>query len=223
MSFFRSFAALTIGLAALGTSHAQTKQLVTRFGTLSVDLHQLLNFNGKLVRPAIQGNSSLSIKQSFRMAGEDVHLIENVGGTACPVLLNWVVVSRDAAKSYPTFGTCSDLYQISQSGPSIVVQMQGTQGTEHRYAFTDRMLTDNGQKVERPMGGDFSYEAVIEDPDGFTNVRSQANGRGAIVGRVEAGTPFQTHAQSSDWWRVKVDGRVGFMHQSRIVMLQTRF
>lgn len=223
MQVFQSFAALTIGLAAFSASYAQTKELVTRFGTLSVDSHLLLNFNGKLVRPAIQGNSSLSIKQSFRIGGEDMHLVESVGGTACPVLLNWVVVSRDAVKSFATFGTCSDVYQVSQSGPSIVVHMRGAQGTEHRYAFTDGVLTDNGQKVERPVGGDFSCEAVIDDPDGFTNLRSQASGNSAIIGRVDAGSTFQTHAQSGDWWRVKVNGRVGYMHRSRIVMLQPGF
>lgn len=223
MSLFRSCAVLALGLTALGLSHAQTQQMVTRWGTLSVDSHLLLHFNGKLVRPAIQGNSSLSIKQSFRMGSEDVHLVENVGGSACPALLNWVVVSRDTVQSFATFGTCSDVYQASRSGASLVVQMRDAEGVEHRYVFADRALTDNGRKVERPMGGDFGYEAVIEDPDGFTNVRAQANGRSAIVARVEAGTVFQTHVQSGDWWRVKVNGRTGFMHQSRVVMLQGRF
>lgn len=196
--------------------------MVTRFGTLAVDSHLLLYFNGKLVRPAIQGNSSLSIKQSFRMGGEDVHLIESLGGTACPALLNWVVVSRDVVRSFPTFGTCTDIYEVRQSGVSLVVQMQDMQGVRHRYVFADRVLTDNGQQVTRPVRGEFGYEAVIEDPDGFTNVRTQPNGRSAVVGRVEAGTVFETHAQSGDWWRVKVNGRAGYMHQSRIVMMQPR-
>jgi DNA-directed RNA polymerase subunit RPC12/RpoP len=198
--------------------------LETRYGPLTTNQHAQLILNGQLVKPAIQANSSLSIKESFRIGDDYVVLIENIGGTACPALFNFVTARANGAQSYPTFGTCSDTYQIERSGDSVVVTMQGEGNQAHRYVFTKGSLTDNGQPAESQPVKNFSVEAVIDDPDGYTNVRAQANGQSAIIGRVESGATFQTHPQHSEWWTVKIGGnRTGFIHRSRIVLLQQRF
>jgi hypothetical protein len=203
---------------------AQGRQAETRFGRLSINEYSQLVFNGHLVRPGIQANGSLSIKESFNLNGEEIVIIENTGGTACPALLNLVVISADGARSYPTFGTCSDIYRAQVSGSSIVVQMQDADNVSHKYIFADHVLTDNGKKIELPPARDFAFEAVIEDADGYTNIRSQPNGQSQIIGRIENGESFQTHPQDGTWWKVKMaDGSLGFIHRSRIVLLQTRF
>jgi hypothetical protein len=66
-------------------------------------------------------------------------------------------------------------------------------------------------------GNRFALDAVIEDPDGYTNVRSGPSAQAPIVGRVEQGEVFQTFRQPGVWWRVRTAaGTVGFMHRSRI-------
>lgn len=198
--------------------------LETRYGHLTTNEHAQLVLNGRLIKPAIQANSSLSIKESYRIGDDHVVLIENIGGSACPALFNFVSIRANGAQSYPTFGTCSDIYQAERSGDSVIVTMQGQGNESHQYIFANGALTDNGKLVQPQAARDFSVEAVIDDPDGYTNVRAQANAQSAIVGRVESGTSFQTHPQNSDWWKVQIGGnRTGFIHRSRIALLQQRF
>jgi hypothetical protein len=177
-----------------------------------------------LVKPAIQANSSLSIKESLRIGDDDLVIIENRGGTACPALFNFVLIGANDARSYPTFGTCSDIYQTERSANAVVVTMQGEGNLPNRYLFADGVLTENGKKIEPQPVRDFSIEAVIQDIDGYTNIRAQPNGQSAVIGRVEMGESFQTHPQNSEWWKVKMGSdRIGFIHRSRIVLLQQKF
>ncbi|ABR91936.1 Hypothetical protein mma_0988 [Janthinobacterium sp. Marseille] len=198
--------------------------LETRYGHLTTNQHTQLILNGRLAKPVIQANSSLSIKESFLIGEDQFVLIENLGGSACPALFNFVSIKASGAQSYPTFGTCSDIYEAERSGDSIVVTMQGENNQAHRYVFANGVLTDNGKQVGTQPVKDFSVEAVIDDPDGYTNVRAQANGQSAIIGRVKSGNSFQTHPQNSEWWKVQVaGGNTGFIHRSRIVLMQQRF
>jgi hypothetical protein len=63
----------------------------------------------------------------------------------------------------------------------------------------------------------FVLRATIDDPDGYTNVRSRKSASSEIITKVKEGEPFYTYAQSGDWWQIKTrDGRIGYMHVSRI-------
>lgn len=65
----------------------------------------------------------------------------------------------------------------------------------------------------------FSVHAVINDVDGYTNIREAPNSKSAIVGRVESGHKFLTHPQPGDWWQVQVSANLyGYMHKSRILI-----
>lgn len=65
----------------------------------------------------------------------------------------------------------------------------------------------------------FSVHAVINDVDGYTNIREAPNSKSAIVGRVESGHRFLTHPQPGDWWQVQVSADLyGYMHKSRILI-----
>lgn len=69
----------------------------------------------------------------------------------------------------------------------------------------------------------FALRAVIDDPDGFTNVRQTRSPSGAVLARVGAGEEFETYRQDGAWWEVRVrNGTVGFMHASRIRVLEGR-
>lgn len=71
--------------------------------------------------------------------------------------------------------------------------------------------------VAPPAADRFVLSAEISDPDGFTNVRDARSTAGRVVARVVSGEAFNTYPQNGDWWEVRTaDGRVGFMHASRI-------
>jgi len=61
---------------------------------------------------------------------------------------------------------------------------------------------------------------VINDPDGFTNVRTQPSEQAAIAARVKVGEIFKYKAAEKEgWWKVTLaSGKTGWMHSSRIRM-----
>jgi uncharacterized protein YgiM (DUF1202 family) len=59
--------------------------------------------------------------------------------------------------------------------------------------------------------------AVIEDPDGYTNIRSGQGTQFSIIVRVNEGEVFYTIPQQGDWWPVRTkDEKYGYIHRSRI-------
>jgi hypothetical protein len=67
----------------------------------------------------------------------------------------------------------------------------------------------------------FTLAAVIDDPEGFTNIRSGQSAKTAIVGKVLEGEKFLTYKQPGKWWRVrKADGTTGFMFRKYIQLVE---
>ncbi len=63
----------------------------------------------------------------------------------------------------------------------------------------------------------FDQAAVIDDPNGYTNVYGGPSPVAPIVARVSAGETFSTFEQGGDWWRVRTaGGLIGYMPRSRI-------
>lgn len=66
-------------------------------------------------------------------------------------------------------------------------------------------------------------KAVINDPDGYTNVRKGQGSGTAIVGRINDGEVFYVQKLSNNsWWPVylqKNGTRLGYMHKSRVSIL----
>lgn len=62
--------------------------------------------------------------------------------------------------------------------------------------------------------------AQINDPDGYTNVRSGPGTQHPIVGQIQDGVVFGfMEEQDSNWWRVSNQNVRGYMHRSRIDQL----
>ncbi|KXK56760.1 MAG: Bacterial SH3 domain protein [Chlorobi bacterium OLB5] len=60
--------------------------------------------------------------------------------------------------------------------------------------------------------------AIINDPDGFTNIRYQPNTNSEILDKIIDGEEFQVIVDlSKDWWKVKTKkGIIGYVHKSRV-------
>ena len=67
----------------------------------------------------------------------------------------------------------------------------------------------------------FTLAAVIDDPEGFTNIRSGQSAKTAILGKVLDGEKFLTYKQPGRWWRVrKADGTTGYMFRKYIRLIE---
>jgi tetratricopeptide (TPR) repeat protein len=62
------------------------------------------------------------------------------------------------------------------------------------------------------------FRGVIDDPDGYVNLRKEKRGDASVVTKVKAGEPFQFQKkEAEDWCRVKLKSGVsGWIHYSRI-------
>lgn len=100
------------------------------------------------------------------------------------------------------------------SGPAPSVVERGAAPPEESAPETSGR-TDSGPTEA------FTLAAVIDDPDGFTNIRSGGSTQAAIVGKVLDGETFLTYKQRGPWWRVrKADGTTGFMFRKYIRLIE---
>jgi len=58
--------------------------------------------------------------------------------------------------------------------------------------------------------------AIINDPDGFVNIRDSASSKSMIVGRITDDEIFYVDEDKGEWWPVSG----GFVHKSRILILE---
>ncbi len=69
----------------------------------------------------------------------------------------------------------------------------------------------------------YAQRAVINDPDGYTNVRTGQSSSSAIVAKVKAGEIFEFESGGDSEWRkvTLASGKTGWMHVSRIRLYHT--
>ena len=76
------------------------------------------------------------------------------------------------------------------------------------------------QKTKDTKSSSFNgVTATINDPDGYTNIRSGPGKNFDISGKVLEGEEFLVKTGSGDWWEVQTSGgTTGYMHKSRVVI-----
>lgn len=156
------FKPLFLATAALLFSAAtMAEDIPTRFGSLKINSEGTLLFKNRPFNPEIQGNNSLSVIGTYQVDNRDLVLIQDNGGTACPVQLYFVSVSTSGAKATSAFGTCAEVGAIKNNYDSISVTMPGYQGPfeskaaqrkaskeKHVYIFNGVVLTENGKQIK---------------------------------------------------------------------------
>ena len=113
---------------------------------------------------------------------------------------------------FPTKGLSDVLDPLDAPGNACLTESQALALANESYA--------PAQEVRPTYPAGFTHLAVIDDPDGYTNMRSQKNAKSQIVARVTRDEQFFTYKQDGNWWQVRTaGGKVGYIHISRIRLL----
>lgn len=78
-----------------------------------------------------------------------------------------------------------------------------------------------GEESADEDAGRYRLAAMIDDPDGYSNIRAEPSSDARILARVNEGEAFTTYEQDGQWWQVRTaDGVTGYMARSRIRLLR---
>lgn len=106
------------------------------------------------------------------------------------------------------FGRVSWYRNLGKNNESVLLMMTA-------------MEKDNVKMIksyEESFKEDKKMTANINDPDGYTNIRSEKNADSKILGQVQMYETFDAYpTDQSNWWLVEYQGIRGYMHNSRVV------
>lgn len=201
---------LTLALITTAT-HAEDT-ITTRFGSLTINDENILLFEGQVLDPIIQGNNSLSVLGTYRLANSDAVLIQDNGGTACPALLYFVELSSGGLKATQEFGSCSDLVEVKQADETIIVTMPDKETGEmvsYRYkaGVLKEIKVSAKSKVKQPSTETNSsgWHIVTAEPN--LVVRSKPSVSGGKLGKVPHGGKIKVLERTEE--RDSIGGRNG--------------
>jgi len=60
---------------------------------------------------------------------------------------------------------------------------------------------------------------IIVDPDGYTNMREASNTKSKVICKIYEGNKFLILDKSQNWWKIKYNGDIGYMHKNRIKII----
>lgn len=151
-SIFQNIVFLSIALINSSLAYSAEEESISVRGgnlTISGDLNDMKLFINRKLR---DGNGfSLSFVEKYAVSNTDVVLImNNSGGTACPVQYFFVsITSQGATKLSPEFGTCSDLAKPIQKGGKIIVSMPKMNDRgDAKYVYQNDTLYENGKAIK---------------------------------------------------------------------------
>ena len=145
---------------------------------------------------------------------------------AAPAPAAAVATHRGGAGRLPWIVAAAALLLLAAAGALLLLrrdenkEVRATQSVNGAPPVVEQNVARSAEAPAIPPSR-FTQAATIEDPDGYTNVRSAASARSAILARVEEGAVFTTFPQRGAWWQVRTaDGTIGYMAASRIRTVQ---
>ncbi|WP_425051313.1 SH3 domain-containing protein [Psychromarinibacter sp. S121] len=108
--------------------------------------------------------------------------------------------------------------ELSPSGYGVQIDSLYGGGA---YVLCSSLYQQSEEYYEEEQGYGEYMDAVVVDPDGYTNIRSGPGTNYPIVGRVYVDElDMQAIPTNQDWWEVRTyGGTEGWMHASRIELI----
>lgn len=142
-------------------------------------------------------------------ASDDLHGLPTERKSSTALTLAWLLVGL------AVIAIALLAWKLTQSPPASAPPAGTVSAPVEERASGTSSATDGGPTEA------FTLAAVIDDPDGFTNIRAGGSTKAEIVGKVLDGEKFLTYQQSGQWWRVrKADGTTGYMFRKYIRLIE---
>jgi uncharacterized protein YecT (DUF1311 family) len=121
-----------------------SRQVVTTpFGKVSISSSHSLLLDDREINPAITGDFGLILDTPIPFGDRYAILVTSLsGGTACPAMYRWLLLTKSGHVVSKEFGTCSDMAQPSMRGGRLTVTMPGNGGDEVQYSYDGSALTE---------------------------------------------------------------------------------
>ncbi|WP_175549588.1 SH3 domain-containing protein [Chryseobacterium polytrichastri] len=80
-----------------------------------------------------------------------------------------------------------------------------------------KLFTENLSIFDKDTNNTVSKSFIIQDPDGYTNLRKDKNASSEILQKIKSGESIDVLENQGDWWLVKTnEGKQGYVHKSRV-------
>lgn len=165
----------------------------TRFGVLYINSDQRLVFNGKQLSNTPKAGDHLEIVKTFQVGERDAVLLEAINGSGCPAVYYMATASSRGIALSASFGTCSDLKEVSSVGDTVSVSMPGFVGNSQPADEQETAARERHRFVYRHGA---VAEEVVRPPTtvGATRPSFSCVGKLSSVERVVCETPALAEA-----------------------------
>lgn len=144
-----------------------------------------------------------------------------------------IQTDKEGVKTY--FYAGKDLedidYVVSTLNKTLKEMYKETTGSDEEYAFRvqnqyglDELFVPviNGGLL-RNKSSTASCKGIIDDPDGYTNIRKSNSVKSEIIGKIVDGEVFTYWETNDNWYIVQTEsGMRGYVHKSRIKPVEER-
>lgn len=156
-------------------------------------------------------------KKTNRVVSQDVIEVDDFGGSNA---------DRYATGYWHSELACDDdLRLVVTQARAVVdderVDLLAKHGLEIRpFVPYEVMIQAAASQAARPdacLASKFSTQALIQDKDGYSNVRAQPNGKSDVIEKLFEKDVFYTFEQKGNWWQVCTPtGQIGYLYHDRI-------
>jgi uncharacterized protein YgiM (DUF1202 family) len=142
------------------------------------------------------------------------------------VKIRYVQVSQANVRSGP--GTQFSVIRVVRKGAMVRVIGISADGGWAKVMLGDGTIGYISRKLlgtslyapPSENANQYKFMATVDDPDGYTYIRSGPGTQYGVIGKVHKGEVFRVVSTKGNWWQIRTeDGKSGYIHKSRIKRL----
>jgi hypothetical protein len=128
----------------------------------------------------------------------------------------------DVIKKQTVFQLYDDGWRITGKKPKSIIKEENIAGFDNDFIEKAKAKIKQNEIIASNQGEPEteSVIAVINDPDGYTNLREKASSKSKILTKIYEGETFEVYTEDSpkDWWMIyhQKSQKTGFIHKSRV-------